>query len=136
MNFPSTKELLQWDKQRLCYYLARLYIMQCVPVQKVKAKPFKSTLFPIMNFFKYHCNTGELFKMYDWLKDAVDRGCQPCDVPLAKASHFARLYEERKRYNQANATARMTGHTQNTEQSMLRDEYSAYNAYLQKIMEG
>lgn len=121
MKFPPVKELLTWDKKKTSYYLARLYIAQCIDPQRIKGTDFKKTLFPIRNWFYYHVNNGQLYMLYDWIYDAYVRQCNPVDVPMERAVHYARRFEEKKRNARNNA---LRGNVK---------EYGAYSAYLEKM---
>lgn len=120
MKFPPVKELLSWDKKKSSYYLARLYIAQCIDPERVKNEDFKKTLFPIRNFFLYHVNTGQIYQLYDWIYDAMNRQCPPTEISLKDAVRYAKRFEERKRWQNQNKNATV-------------GSYGSYAAYLEKM---
>lgn len=87
-NYKSKEEFLSLDKNKRCYYLARLYINKDL---KMNSMSFKTRLFSCLNYLKKQPEPL-LSVLYNYLSDNTHDGLMIWDI-VPKAT----LYDEQRR---------------------------------------
>ena len=87
-NYKSKEEFLSLDKNKRCYYLARLYINKD---SKMNSMSFKTRLFSCLNYLKKQPEPL-LSVLYNYLSDNTHDGLMIWDI-VPKAT----LYDEQRR---------------------------------------